>query len=74
MKSYLNLVFELEEIPINLASLDERIAEAKDRNKRNQKMKEENKANKTLQLKIQNHRKLKKQKFEEHEKKRRKKR
>ena len=65
---------ELEEIPINLASLDERIAEAKDRNKRIQKMKEENKAKKTLQVKIQNHAKLKKQKSEEHEKKRRKKR
>ena len=37
-------------------------------------MKEENKAKKTLQVKIQNHRKLKKQKSEEPEKKRRKKR
>ena len=60
---------ELDEIPINLASLDERIAETKDRNKRIQKLKEENKAKKTLQVKIQKHRKLKKQKSEKHEKK-----
>ena len=60
---------ELDEIPINLASLDERIAETKDRNKRIQKLKEENKAKKTLQVKIQKHRKLKKQKSEQHEQK-----